>query len=509
MVYENNSYVIVMVTSLFERMKMKCSQYWPDKASSKYGCFVVTIIEEKIFANYVVRKLRLSVASKKLGKEDKAREIQQFHFTEWPDHDVPVHPMSLLPFIRHSKLANPPDAGPLVVHCSAGVGRTGVYMVIDSMMERINDDKTVDVFNYLVHIRSQRMSLVQEERQYIFIHDCLLEYIKFGDTSIPIKEFHTRLATLRAVGPGHKKSLLRREFEDIDHTKNLEKHKWAGRKHYNLLKNRRKDILPVERTRVKLPLLLGVDGADYINASYIDGFIKKREFIATQAPMVETAECFYRMVSAVKSSHIVMLLDDEQWKKDDYADLPTEDEPVMCGRFEINLESKEIHEKFTVRKLRLFSSETSDGHIVTHYHYHDWPSGCIPKDKTALINFIEHVRESRTAENSDKPLIVICDYGVGPAGVFCLVSSLYDQIEHEQNVDVFLAAKLFRTQRPKLIETEELYSFCYDVMDQVITRKLISTTTESHSTCRSENISDEKNGSQLPSLNDVAFDMNV
>ena len=486
MIWESNSRVIVMVTNLFERTKSKCVQYWPDKDSTNYGLLTVTMIKQQVFADYVIRTLSVEPAPNQLHytqieSESKTRVIQQFHFTEWPDHDVPVHRVALLRFIRQSKAANPTDAGPPVIHCSAGVGRSGVYMIIDSMMERIADDGTVDVFNFLNHIRTQRIALVQEESQYIFVHDCILEHIDFGDTNVPIKQFHKRLESLRKVNPGKKKSRLREEFENIERTKILEKHKWAGKKTCNEHKNRRKDILPVERTRVKLPLVLGIDGADYINASYIDGFTKKREYIVTQAPMVKTGESFYRMICSTNCSVIVMLMDDEQWKKDDYADLPTEDETVICGKFEIHLESQDISEKVTVRKLRLFSSETSDGHTITHYHYRDWPSGGFPKDKTSLVNFMEQVREHKAAQSSQNPITILCDYGVGPSGVFCLASYLYEQIEREKCADVFCAAKLFRVQRPKLIETEEQYAFCYDVVDQIISRKLVSMTDDSDS----------------------------
>ncbi|XP_028398210.1 receptor-type tyrosine-protein phosphatase alpha-like isoform X2 [Dendronephthya gigantea] len=480
MIWENDVRVVVMVTNLFERTKPKCVQYWPNKGSANYGFLTVTILKEEMFAYYVVRTLSVEPSPNqvhyiKTSDKSKSRVIQQFHFTEWPDHDVPIHPVALLRFIKHSKSANSSESAPLVVHCSAGVGRSGVYMVIDSMIERIEDDKSVDVFNFLNHIRTQRIALVQEERQYVFVHDCIMEHINFGDAiNIPIREFHKRLEALKAVNPVTKKSRMKEEYEDIDRIKHPDKHKWAGKKNSNVQKNRRTDLLPVERTRVKLPPILGIDGSDYINASYIDGFRRKREFIATQAPMLRTAECFYRMIYSTKCSIVVMIINDERWQKEDYADLPTEDEPVTCGKFEIQLESQDVVGKVTVRKLRLFSSEASDGHTIMHYHYRDWPSRGFPEDKTSFLNFIEQVREHRLAESCKLPITVHCDYGVGPTGVFCLISSLYDQIDREESVNVFHAAKLFRIQRPKLIETEEMYSFCYELLDQVIARKCIS-----------------------------------
>jgi len=77
------------------------------------------------------------------------REIKQLLFTAWPDHGVPDHPAPFLMFLRRVKALNPPDCGPMIVHCSAGVGRTGCFIVIDSMLERIKYDNTIDIYGHV------------------------------------------------------------------------------------------------------------------------------------------------------------------------------------------------------------------------------------------------------------------------------------------------------------------------------------------------------------------------
>lgn len=122
--------------------------------------------------------------------------MRQFQFTAWPDHGVPDYPTPLLIFMRRVKAATPSDSGPMVVHCSAGVGRTGAFIVIDAMLERIKHEKTVDIYGHVTCLRAQRNYMVQTEDQYIFIHDALLEAVLSGNTEIPARNLYTHIQKL-------------------------------------------------------------------------------------------------------------------------------------------------------------------------------------------------------------------------------------------------------------------------------------------------------------------------
>lgn len=141
-----------------ERSRVKCSQYWPSRNSATYGHIVVTVLDTVELAHYTIRTMQLEHLV-----EREVREIKHTQYTSWPDHGVPDHPTPFLMFLKKVKALNPAGSGPIVTHCSAGVGRTGALIAIDCMVERIYAENTVDIYGCVKALRTQRMYMVQSK----------------------------------------------------------------------------------------------------------------------------------------------------------------------------------------------------------------------------------------------------------------------------------------------------------------------------------------------------------
>jgi hypothetical protein len=152
--------------------------------------------------------------------------------------------MPVLSFIKKSSRSNPELSGPIVVHCSAGVGRTGTYIVIDAMMNQINHKNTVNIHNFLKHIRHQRNYLVQTEEQFIFIYDCILEWIKSGETDLTKHNYKSYLSDLLRIINDNGLTVIDRQFESITEFKPKDYQISAAQMPFNLSKNRSQKILP-------------------------------------------------------------------------------------------------------------------------------------------------------------------------------------------------------------------------------------------------------------------------
>lgn len=182
MIWQENTRVIVMTTKEIERGKKKCEKYWPDPTQTKeWGSSKVTCLSETSTADYTLREFLLSWR----GQDE--RKIFQYHFQVWPDHGVPSDPGCVLNFLQDVNARQEQlqleglQPGPICVHCSAGIGRTGTFIVIDMILDQIDReglDCEIDIQRTIQMVRSQRSGMVQTEAQYKFVYFAVQHYIQ-------------------------------------------------------------------------------------------------------------------------------------------------------------------------------------------------------------------------------------------------------------------------------------------------------------------------------------------
>ena len=191
MVWEQATATIVMITKIEEKGKIKCHKYWPDDKGQLYGRIIVHTIKVQVVADYTQRTFSLQ-----MNNSQENRTVTQFQYNAWPDHGVPDYPTSLLYFVRKVMATNPENSGPIVVHCSAGVGRSGAFITLFSQLLRIKSENTIDIVNFVQAMRYNRNLMVQTLPQYIFIHDALLEAIECGVTEVAAKDLQNQFSAI-------------------------------------------------------------------------------------------------------------------------------------------------------------------------------------------------------------------------------------------------------------------------------------------------------------------------
>ncbi|XP_031727729.1 receptor-type tyrosine-protein phosphatase delta-like isoform X18 [Anarrhichthys ocellatus] len=456
MVWEQHTANIIMMTKLEEKSRVKCDQYWPTRGTETYGLIQVTLLDTVELATYSVRTFALY----KSGSNEK-REVRHFQFTAWPDHGVPEHPTPFLAFLRRVKACNPPDAGPMVVHCSAGVGRTGCFIVIEAMAERIKHEKTLDIYGHVTLMRSQRNYMVQTEDQYIFIHDALLETVTCGNTEVPARNLYSYIQRLTQIEPGENVTGMELEFKRLASAKAHTSRFVSANLPCNKFKNRLVNIMPYETTRVCLQPIRGVEGSDYINASFIDGYRQQKAYIATQGPLAETTEDYWRMLWEHNSTIVVMLTKLREMGREKCHQYWPAERSARYQYFVVDPMAEYNMPQYILREFKVTDARDGQSRTVRQFQFTDWPEQGVPKSGEGFIDFIGQVHKTKEQFGQDGPITVHCSAGVGRTGVFITLSIVLERMRYEGVVDIFQTVKMLRTQRPATVQTEDQYQFCY------------------------------------------------
>uniref|UniRef100_A0A8C6U388 protein-tyrosine-phosphatase n=1 Tax=Neogobius melanostomus TaxID=47308 RepID=A0A8C6U388_9GOBI len=457
MIWQQNVGVIVMITNLKEKGRTKCDQYWPDGSEEDYGPYQVSLKSTKTLAYYTLRTLTVRDTSKS-SQRSEDHTVLHYHYTQWPDMGVPEYTLPVLSFIRTSSQARTQDMGPVLVHCSAGVGRTGTYIVIDSMLQQIQDQGTVNILGFLKHVRTQRNFLVQTEEQYVFTHDALVEAILSRETSVACGLLHSYVSELLTPGLTGRtrmdkqfKVVLTFTYISTDCT-NQRQAKHAdystALKDGNAERNRAKALMPVERSRVCLTAS-DTNSTGYINASYV------MRVIVTQTPLSSTVEDFWRMVLENKI-HTVVSLSDTHAQDSSVVYCPSRERPIIFKDLTVAFSGEERiclsgNETLLVQDFELHCPQVKrDALRVSH----------TPLSNRNSFDLINMVREhSRLSEGPT--LVHDLSFYHTMSGVFCALTTLYSHVQEEDAVDVYLVARMTNLMRPGVFNDMEQFQFLY------------------------------------------------
>uniref|UniRef100_A0A4W3JE29 Receptor-type tyrosine-protein phosphatase epsilon n=1 Tax=Callorhinchus milii TaxID=7868 RepID=A0A4W3JE29_CALMI len=458
MIWEQKSSTIVMLTNLKEKKEEKCFKYWPDQGLWSYGTIRVSVEDVTVLVDYTIRKFSIQ---NQTGGPKAPRFITQLHFTSWPDFGVPFAPVGMLKFLKKVKTVNPSFSGPIVVHCSAGVGRTGTFIVIDAMIDMMQEEQKVDVFGFVSRIRKQRSHLVQTDMQYSFIYQALLEHFLYGDTELDVSSLEKHIQKLHSRSDNSDITGLEEEFNKLTTVRIRKDHMRTGNKPINLKKARVLQIIPCK-----------ISISIYIYIIYIKGYRQKHYFIATQGPLSITVEDFWKMIWDNKSHTIVMLTELREREQEKCFQYWPSENTVTFENYTIELKTDNVSDAFSVRDFLLtnisyLAKGKMKNRLIRQFHFHDWPEIGIPAEGRGMIDLIAAVQKQQQ-QTGNQPIIVHCSAGAGRTGTFIALSNILERVKAEGLLDVFQTVKSLRMQRPHMVQTVEQYDFCYKVVQDYL-----------------------------------------
>ena len=309
------------------------------------------------------------------------------------------------------------------------------------MLKQLRAKGELNIVSFLAHIRHQRAFLVQTEDQYIFIHDCLAEAVDSGETNIRSSYLARYINSLQCNFTTEESTwqLLQRQFNQITAKKPIESQFAVATLPCNQLKNQSFDFLPIDATRTKLPQIPEVEGSDYINASWIPGFLSLTEFILTQHPKEQTSLDLWRLLWE-QDVHTVVVL--SSVSEPDYPVFWPEDQQLRLGLLSVRHTEEGLLSGFQTKDFRLECGESTP-RVVRMVFCPEW-SWELQGASLGLLAVVQ----GRQDHLPPRPLLVMDREAGTSAAAFCALSSLLRQLQSDRSVDIYSTAKTIHNARP-------------------------------------------------------------
>ncbi|XP_052763147.1 receptor-type tyrosine-protein phosphatase mu-like [Mya arenaria] len=449
---------IVMLTNLVEDGKDKCEQYWPGLGTSKiYGKVHVLFQSEDEYAEFTRREFTVT-------KGNETRQLHHLHFTCWPDKDIPDDVTGIIEF--RQRVPNTPDQFdcPVLVHCSAGVGRTGTYIALDILTKEGESEGSIHIPGCVINMRLDRANMIQTMNQYEFLHRALVSSL--SDISKPIRGTRFRQYINQMGEEG-----FNRQFQEMQTV--LEKppgYEMQATERNNRIKggNIPLTAIPGDRNRHCRILDSSPRAPECMNAVYIDSLKARNRFLVVQSPMKETVIDFLTLLSQEKCTCVVSFepSTDKQKKQNVGLYYPAGNHVLKQGMFQVSCTKQENYGYCTKRLLTIKHNEPngqSSEREVTHFEFNAWDNTSdVPMSSKNYVDLIKRVDANLRETSNRGPVLVHCLDGTGKSALFCIVSILVEKMKIDQEVSVVNTIRKVRSRRTSAIPNMAKFEFCHE-----------------------------------------------
>ncbi|KAM3832436.1 tyrosine-protein phosphatase non-receptor type 12 isoform 1-T1 [Vipera latastei] len=247
----------------------------------------------------------------------------------------------------------------------------------------------------------------------------------------------------------------------------------TGEREENVKKNRYKDILPFDHSRVKLTLKTPPQDSDYINANFIKGVHGPKAYVATQGPLANTVIDFWRMIWEYNVAIIVMACREFEMgrKKCERYWPPYGEEGTSFGPFQVSCETEQVRTDYYIRTLLI--EYQNESRRVYQFHYVNWPDHDVPSSFDSILDMISLMREYQ--EHEDVPICIHCSAGCGRTGAICAIDYTWNLLKAgkiPEEFNVFNLIQEMRTQRHSAVQTKEQYELVHRAIAQLFEKQL-------------------------------------
>ncbi|KAF7487075.1 hypothetical protein GHT09_000443 [Marmota monax] len=461
LVWEQHVHIIVMLTVGMENGRVLCEHYWPANSSPvTHGHITIHLLAEESEHEWTKREFQLQHEI-----QQKQRRVKQMQFTTWPDHSIPEAPGSLLTFVElvREQARVTQGTGPILVHCSAGVGRTGTFVALSRLLQQLEEEQMVDVFNAVYALRLHRPLMIQTPSQYIFLHSCIMDRILEGpsDTSecrpISVRNFAQAFARRAANGNAG----FLKEYQLLLQAIKDEASSSTSPPGYQ-----QDSTVSYDRSQVQFSLVEESPSDDMPEAWLFPGGPSGCDHVVLTGPA--GPEELWDLVWEHGALVLVSLCSSETQEKPQEF-WPLENQPIITEMVTVHWVAESNTAGWPCTLFRVTHGESRKERQVQQLQLPCWEPGHeLPA--TTLLPFLAAVGQCCSRGKSKKPstLLSHSSKGMTQLGIFLAMEQLLQQAEAESTVDVFNVALQQSQACGLMTPTLEQYIYLYNCLNSAL-----------------------------------------
>ncbi|KAK4325025.1 hypothetical protein Pmani_004370 [Petrolisthes manimaculis] len=443
MVVEQDVGVIIMVANFVEGEKRKVGEYFKPEETLDFDGYLVSVTN-------IISLPFCTLSTLKVGGYGLGYQVQHYHYHTWPDHSVPAEPKSLAHMLLY--ITANYSHGKVLVHCSAGIGRTGTILQVFLMREMLLLKERFEPLVVLTKLRGCRARLVENWKQFNLALE-IFDEITFGEvTKIPVEEFISQLK--------HQVNASGVQLDTIKALPSPLAFKSSTFPETQAM-NRNMSVLPADSRRVILQMQDGLLESQYINAVLVPYFREGHGLLVTEHPLPITIVKFWRMVLERNCSAVILIHSFDQQSEVEFPRiLPNEGEVWPLGDLNISTQLSQSYNnnfiEYTVDIINTNSINNASIRVVV-YQVLGWAQGDpLSPSPDLLLTLADLVLQLPHDPLSGPPLLC-CSDGYSGCGLVAAMALVVEQVQKEQAVDVYrTVVKLLRT-RQHFITTQDQY----------------------------------------------------
>ncbi|XP_052793847.1 receptor-type tyrosine-protein phosphatase alpha-like [Mya arenaria] len=460
MVWQQKADKIVMLTNLIEMASIKCIQYWPEKGEPcSYGGITISYINTKEFPDYNIRTWEA------VQTGSKPRRIRQFHFKTWPDKDVPDSAWCLVDFWKSVDTNCSANGSPIIVHCSAGVGRTGTFIALDNLIYQAKEEKCVRPLQMVQTLRRQRVNMVQTKEQYVYLHEAVAEALLIGTHHVYSKQFDSFYKHMVTKEPGSPRTRVEEQFDLIENGITEETVQESGHEYGNMESLQSE----IDAYRPKLKNR-GSNIVQRLGTIFLPNYANKNTFLMGMSPTENTLEEFWSLIEEQHITTVIMVTSQSNAAYKTCQYLGSSD-GRQIGKFKVNC----IHEKQNKSfQEKCFSfkdvNHEYEDYLTTirQFEFLAWrDSEDTPMAVQPMLDILDAVNRWQPHLGETRPILIHCESGYRRSGVVAvLLNEVHRVQDNKGQINIVDSVKTMKQRNKDIVQNPTQLRYIYDVMQE-------------------------------------------